>query len=192
MSLLTADYVNEKKQSLHDVLNGDRFFSAPYRLEFLVNKDFEVACAKILTKEEVSKFRDAVAKEYYIQMYGDDLPMWASIGRTDMENRYYLYSHIIFDVYYNKKHVIDITVRVDAYNFVELPKEREVDMKWRYTVNWEITGLRFENRMAKYSSSQQYTSTIRFFSIVNSSVTILLLTGCFLTYYIRVLKKDLE
>ncbi|CAK7326873.1 unnamed protein product [Dovyalis caffra] len=52
-------FVNEKKQTLRDILAGHQFFNAPYKLEFLVNKDSEVVCEKNLTKEEVSKFQDA-------------------------------------------------------------------------------------------------------------------------------------
>ncbi|KAJ6910894.1 hypothetical protein NC652_021519 [Populus alba x Populus x berolinensis] len=61
-------FVNEKKQTLRDILTGDQYLSSPYKLEFLVNEDSEVVCEKNLTREEVLKFQDAVAKDYYIQM----------------------------------------------------------------------------------------------------------------------------
>ncbi|KAL9401625.1 hypothetical protein Peur_005474 [Populus x canadensis] len=89
---LSEGFVNEKKQTLRDILTGDQYLTSPYKLEFLVNEDSEVVCEKNLTKEEVLKFQDAVAKDYYIQMYCDDMPIWTFIGRMDIKKkRYFLY-----------------------------------------------------------------------------------------------------
>ncbi|KAK1549275.1 hypothetical protein Q3G72_001800 [Acer saccharum] len=44
--------VKEKKEDLGEVLNGDRLLSAPYKLEFLSEKDSEIACKNHLSKEE--------------------------------------------------------------------------------------------------------------------------------------------
>ncbi|KAJ6903286.1 hypothetical protein NC651_020709 [Populus alba x Populus x berolinensis] len=103
-------FVNEKKQTLRDILTGDQYLSSPYKLEFLVNEDSEVVCEKNLTKEEVLKFQDAVAKDYYIQMYCDDMPIWTFIGRMDTKKkRYFLYVDFDFSIYYNKEHLIEIS-----------------------------------------------------------------------------------
>lgn len=102
-------FVNEKKQTLRDILTGDQYLTSPYKLEFLVNEDSEVVCEKNLTKEEVLKFQDAVAKDYYIQMYCDDMPIWTFIGRMDnKKKRYFLYMDFDFSIYYNKEHLIEI------------------------------------------------------------------------------------
>ncbi|GJZ35460.1 transmembrane 9 superfamily member 4-like protein [Tanacetum coccineum] len=39
------------------MLNGDRLASAPYKLEFLVDKDSEVLCSKKLSEGDVSQLR---------------------------------------------------------------------------------------------------------------------------------------
>lgn len=190
-----ADNVTEKNEALHEVLNGDRFISAPYNLEFLVNKDSEVVCKKKLTKEDVYKFRNAVAKDYYIQMYYDDMPFLAFIGRTDIEtNKYFLFKHIHFEINYNKECVIGISAHMDPSDAMELTEEMEAQVKFKYTVKWKETNIPFGKRMEKYFGyySLPYVWEVRWFSITNSCVTILLLTGCLLTYYMRVLKKDFE
>ncbi|KAL9364497.1 hypothetical protein Peur_042370 [Populus x canadensis] len=103
-------FVNEKKQTLRDILTGDQYLTSPYKLEFLVNEDSEVVCEKNLTKEEVLKLQDAVAKGYYIQMYCDDMPIWTFIGRMDnKKKRYFLYMDFDFSIYYNKEHLIEIS-----------------------------------------------------------------------------------
>lgn len=103
-------FVNEKKQTLRDILTGDQYLTSPYKLEFLVNEDSEFVCEKNLTKEEVLKLQDAVGKDYYIQMYCDDMPIWTFIGRMDTKKkRYFLYMDFDFSIYYNKEHLIEIS-----------------------------------------------------------------------------------
>lgn len=196
--ILIADAVKEKKEALGEVLNGDRLVSAPYKLEFLKHKDSEQACKKSLTKEEVAKFRSAVNKDYYFQMYYDDLPIWGFIGKVDKENKdpseykTYLYKHIHFDILYNKDRVIEINVQTDPHALVDLTEDKEVDVEFLYTVKWRETNTPFDKRMDKYShsSSLPHHLEIHWFSIINSCVTVLLLTGFLATILMRVLKND--
>ncbi|KAK9278312.1 hypothetical protein L1049_027877 [Liquidambar formosana] len=193
------DHLKEKKEALGEVLNGDRLVSAPYKLGFLKDKDSEVVCNKKLSKEEVAKFRAAVNKDYYFQMYYDDLPIWGFIGKVDKEGKadpseykYFLYKHIHFDILYNKDRVIEINVRTDPNALADLTEDKEVNVEFMYTVKWKETNTPFENRMDKYSqsSSLPHHLEIHWFSIINSCVTVLLLTGFLATILMRVLKND--
>ncbi|KAL1091972.1 hypothetical protein V6Z11_D07G192400, partial [Gossypium hirsutum] len=179
--------VKEKKEALGEVLNGDRLVSAPYGLDFL------------LTKEEVAKFRTAVSKNYYFQMYYNDLPIWGFLGKVDKEGKadpseykYYLFKHLIFEILYNKDRVIEITVRSDPNSLVDLTQDEPVNVDFMYTVKWKETETPFEKRMDKYSqsSSMPHHLEIHWFSIINSCVTVLLLTGFLATILMRVLKND--
>ena len=191
--------MKEKKEALGEVLNGDRLVSARYKLDFLVDKDSEVICKKRLTKEEVSKFRDAVSKDYYFQMYYDDLPIWGFLGKVDKEGKtgpsdykYFLYKHIHFDVFHNHDRVIEINVRTDPNSLVDITEDEDVDVEFLYSVQWKETNIPFEKRMDKYlqSSSLPHHLEIHWFSIINSCVTVLLLTGFLATILMRVLKND--
>ena len=139
------------------MLNGDHLVSTPYKLDFRSEKDSEVVCKKTLSKKEVGQFRAAVDKDYYFQMYYDDLPIWGFIGKVDKENkdpseyRYYLYKHIHFIIYYNKDRVIEITVQTEQHALVDLTEDKEVDVEFLYTVKWKETNTPFEKRMDKYS-----------------------------------------
>ncbi|PPR83048.1 hypothetical protein GOBAR_AA37660 [Gossypium barbadense] len=163
--------VKEKKEALGEVLNGDRLVSAPYKLEFLTEKEAEIACKRKLTRDEVVKFRKAVSKDYYFQMYYDDLPIWGFLG---------------------KDRVIEVTVRSDPNALVDLTEDEPVDVDFMYTVKWKETNTPFEKRMDKYSlsSSLPHHLEIHWFSIINSCVTVLLLTGFLATILMRVLKND--
>ncbi|KAI6674285.1 hypothetical protein NL676_002191 [Syzygium grande] len=181
----TPDHLKEKKEALGEVLNGDRL-------------EYEVVCKKTLSKVEVARFRSAIIQDYYFQMYYDDLPIWGFIGKVDKEGRdpseykYLLYKHIIFEIFYNKDRVIEINVRTDPNSVADLTEDKEVDFQFMYTAKWKETNIPFEKRMDKYSqsSSLPHHLEIHWFSIVNSCVTVLLLTGFLATILMRVLKND--
>lgn len=97
--------MKEKREALGEVLNGDRLVEAPYKLEFRIDHESKSVCRKKLSKEDVAKFRGAVEKDYYIQMYFDDLPLWGFIGKADKEGKsdpseykYFLYRCSIVSV----------------------------------------------------------------------------------------------
>lgn len=195
---LLAAHVKEKREALGEVLNGDRLVSAPYKLDFLVEKDSEILCRKKLTKEEVDQFRTAVTKDYYFQMYYDDLPVWGFLGKVDKgktdptEYKYYLFKHLHFEIRYNKDRVIEINARTDPNALVDLTEDKEIEVDFMYTVKWKETDIPFEKRMDKYSSTSSlpHHLEIHWFSIINSCVTVLLLTGFLATILMRVLKND--
>lgn len=191
--------MKEKKEALGEVLNGDRLVNAPYKLDFLVEKDSETVCKKKLTKNEVKLFRKAVAKDYYFQMYYDDLPVWGFLGKVDKEGssdrseyKYYLFKHLHFEILYNKDRVIEINARTDPSTLIELTEDKDVNVEFMYSVKWKETDIPFEKRMDKYSrtSALPHHLEIHWFSIINSCVTVLLLTGFLATILMRVLKND--
>ncbi|XP_010037000.2 transmembrane 9 superfamily member 2 [Eucalyptus grandis] len=194
----TPDRVKEKKETLGEVLNGDRLVSAPFKLEFLVSKEDEVACRKTLSKVEVARFRTAIIQDYYFQMYYDDLPIWGFIGMIDKDGRdpneykYLLFKRVIFEIFYNKDRVIEITVRTDPKSIADLTEDKEVDFQFMYSAKWKETIIPYEKRMDKYtwSSFSPYHLEIHLFSNVNSCGTVLLLTGILATILWRALKKD--
>ncbi|KAJ9152982.1 hypothetical protein P3X46_026479 [Hevea brasiliensis] len=129
----------------------------------------------------------------------DDLPIWGFIGKVDMEGKsdpseykYFLYEHIQFDVLYNKDCVIEISTRMDPHSLLDLTEDKEVDAEFLYTVKWKETDIPFEKRMEKYSlsSSLPHHLEIHWFSIINSCMTVLLLTGFLATILMRVFKND--
>ncbi|KAI4313611.1 hypothetical protein L6164_026574 [Bauhinia variegata] len=193
----STGHEREKSGALGEVLNGDRLVSAPYTLEFKRDKDSLAVCRKMLKREEVVLFRDAVKKDYYFQMYYDDLPIWGFIGQVGKlgntnpsEYKYFLFKHIQFDILYNKDRVIEISARIDTHSVVDLTEDKEVDAEFIYSVKWKETDTPFERRLDKYSHYSALPHRIYWFSTINSSVTVLLLTGFLATILMRVLKND--
>ena len=167
--------------------------NAPYKLRFKEDIQSKTACTKKLSREEVSKFRDAVSKDYYFQMYYDDLPLWGFLGRIDREeNKYHLFIHIHFDILYNGNHVIEINLQRDPRLYVDISEEKEIDISFTYSALWEATDIPFGKRMDKFSQYSFHPGNleIRWLSAMNSCVSVLLLTGCLATILMRLLRKD--
>ncbi|KAK6786579.1 hypothetical protein RDI58_015104 [Solanum bulbocastanum] len=143
--------LEKTKEYLGDILNGDRLVSGPYALYILVDKDLKILCRKMLTKDEVTQFRRAVDKDYYFEMYYDELPVWGIIGRVENREetedtnyyKYFLYKHIHFDNHYKMDRIIEITARLDPHSVLDLTKDREVDAKFTYTIKWKGTYILF-------------------------------------------------
>ncbi|CAN6478875.1 unnamed protein product [Victoria cruziana] len=195
----SSGQVTEKKEALGEVLNGDRLVDASYRLDFRVDKTSESVCKKKLSKEDVVKFRQAVIKDYYFQMYYDDLPVWGFIGKAERDTKndptdvkYLLFREVRFDVLYNKDRVIEITAHAVPETAVDITEDKEVEVEFMYSTTWKETDTPFEQRMERYSrsSSLPHHLEIHWFSIINSCVTVLLLTGFLATILMRVLKND--
>ncbi|KAL0449661.1 UNVERIFIED_CONTAM: Transmembrane 9 superfamily member 3 [Sesamum latifolium] len=192
--------VKDKSEALGEVLNGDRLVSAPYKLDFLVDKESEVICKKRLSVKEVAEFRSAVAKDYYFQMYYDDLPIWGFLGKADKEGKtdpseykYYLFKHLHFEIFYNKDRVIEINARTDPNSLVDLTEDKEVDVDFIYAHDEEAaddqeeTGWKYIHgdvfRFPKYKSlfSAALGSGTQLFTLA-TFIFLLALVGVFYPY----------
>ena len=67
----------------------------------------------------------AVREDYYFQMVYDDLPFWGFIGKpekllkqTGTELKYFVFTHVHFDISFNKDRVIEIKVTTDPSHTV--------------------------------------------------------------------------
>ncbi|KAI3730463.1 hypothetical protein L1987_61633 [Smallanthus sonchifolius] len=195
------DIVKEKKLNLGEMLNGDRLVSTPYKFEFLVDKDYEVLCNKTLSKTDVSKFRNAIEKDYYKELHFDDLPLWAFIGgrqhdytNEGIKNIYILYTHFEFDVFYNKDRVIAVNLTTYDHSLAYMTEDKEVDVGFTYSVKWKMTQEPFDKRMEKYIDYYILPRhlSVHHHSITFSSVALLILVICILTFYALVLRKDIS
>ncbi|CAI9096824.1 OLC1v1033048C1 [Oldenlandia corymbosa var. corymbosa] len=164
------DHVRKKNEAAHNDTNGDPIIHGPYDLDFLVNKESVILCKKTLTINEVVQFRKAVGKDYYFEMYYDDLPIWGLIGRVDREGR-------------DESNY--------AYLFRHLSEDKEVEAEFTYSVKWMRTNIPFENRLDKFlQPSLPRHLEIHWFSIINSCTIVLLLTGFLGAMLTRIIRND--
>ncbi|XVF19714.1 hypothetical protein REPUB_Repub11eG0134700 [Reevesia pubescens] len=196
------DPVVQKKESLGEVLSGDRLSSALYKLNFRESKIVEALCHKKLEGDDVAKFRDAVINDFYFQMYYDDLPFWGFVGKIEDDSwtleekapKYFLFKHVQFDVLYNGNQVIEVRAFSDPDQVVDITEDVGIDVKFTYSVIWNATSSAFDTRMDRYSraSSLPIRQQIHWFSFINSIIIILLLMGLLTLLFMRRLKNDLR
>lgn len=193
----------KKKESLGEVLNGDRLTNGLYEFKFREDKIDETLCQKKLTIDEIGTFKQAINSEFYFQFYLDDLPFWGFIGKLEDESlihsgggsNYYLFTHVQFDVLYNRNQVIEVKAFGDPNRAVDITKDVDIDnVKFSYSVIWNTTELHFENRMERYSRASLLPlyRQVHWFSYINSVVIILLLVGLLALLYSRHLKSDIK
>ncbi|MEW5307798.1 MAG: hypothetical protein WDW36_010174 [Sanguina aurantia] len=184
-----------KAEDLGEVLEGDRMVTTGYKIDFLRDVDNQVLCDKKMTVEDVKALRDAVKKDYYFQMFYDDLPVWGFLGKTlkvGRKQEVSLFTHFHFDLAYNEDRVIELNVSSDPMRTIDITAGEALNVQFSYSVKWKGSATPYEHRMdryARYSFLPQHLE-IHWFSIINSCVTVLLLTGFLSTILLRVLKND--
>jgi len=186
-----------KIEDLGEVLEGDRLVNTPYKIDFRKDVANHVLCKKTLNNKDLQLFRDAVKQDYYFQMYYDDLPVWGFLGKVEKivktgAHKFYLFTHFHFELSYNADRVIEINVSSDPGKTVDITTANSLEVAFSYSVKWKETGVTYDHRMdryARYSFLPQHLE-IHWFSIINSCVTVLLLTGFLATILLRVLKND--
>ncbi|KAJ0020523.1 hypothetical protein Pint_31891 [Pistacia integerrima] len=195
------DSIIWKKESLGEVLNGDRLASALYELNFMEQKTGTILCSKKLNGYEVAKLRNAVFNDFYFQMYYDGLPLWGYVGKIEEDSRslsekrskYFLFTHVQFDALYNGNQIIEICAFSDPNHIVDITEDVDINVKFTYSVSWNETEGQFETRMDKYSRASLLPvhHQIHWFSFINSVVIIVLLMGLLVLLFMRHLKNDL-
>lgn len=198
----SAGQVIEKKETFGELLSGHGLANTRYNLKFAVNKTEGFVCRQKLAKGDIAKFRDAIANDFYYQMYFDDLPLWAYIGKVEDESwkvhslgkKYFLFTHVLFSALYNGNQVIEINAFSDPIHVVDVTEDVDVEVKFTYSISWNRTSVPYENRMERYSraSSLPILRQSHWFSFVNSVVIVILLMGLLTLLFLRHLKNDLR
>ena len=141
-----------------------------------------------------------------LQMYYDDLPFWGFVGKKEPGNskhdkaHVWAFTHINFHIKYNGEHVIEINLStipershlIEPTDHLSDNHEMHLELEYTYSVEWEYTEVTFDERLGKYKKHSLHPQhlEIHWFSIINSCVTVLLLTGFLATILMRVLKSD--
>mmetsp|Transcript_12387 Transcript_12387/g.21901 ORF Transcript_12387/g.21901 Transcript_12387/m.21901 type:complete len:371 (-) Transcript_12387:11-1123(-) len=192
--------VKWKTLGIGEVVDANRMASTPYALHFQTARKDVVICEKTMGEADLNMFRKAVQGDWYFQMYYDDLPVWGFIGKMEKiivqsvsSFKFYLFTHIDFDIKYNGDRVIEINVSTDPQQAIDISDGViEQKVKFSYSVRWTQTATTYEKRLSRYERFplNPVHLEIHWFSIINSCVTVLLLTGFLATILMRVLKAD--
>lgn len=190
-----------RARTFGEVLSGDYLTNSLYDLKFQVAKTDALLCHKKLGRGDIEKFRDALANDYYFQMYYDDLPFWGFIGKVETGDlaadgegpKYFLFNHVQFDVLYSGNQIIEISAFCDPNHSLDITEKIDIDVDFTYSVFWNETSTQFQSRMEKYSRASLLPAhqKIHWFSLSSSiGITICLVGICL--FFLRHLKNNLR
>eukprot|EP00672_Neobodo_designis_P001979 CAMPEP_0174879856 /NCGR_PEP_ID=MMETSP1114-20130205/83469_1 /TAXON_ID=312471 /ORGANISM="Neobodo designis, Strain CCAP 1951/1" /LENGTH=586 /DNA_ID=CAMNT_0016115251 /DNA_START=150 /DNA_END=1910 /DNA_ORIENTATION=+ len=186
-----------KSQTLGEVLGGSRKVYSKYDIPFGVDVPHEVICTEKLEAKDIADFREAIARKMHFTMYYDEIPLRGYVGEIDRDGDYWLYTTHVFALQWNLDRVIDAKIHPDTSSKVKLPAHVEdgktLDVTFAYSAKWTSTDVAFEDREANNAGELYDTEVeIQWFSIVNSIVLTVLISGFLIFIVLKVLRKDYQ
>eukprot|EP01102_Stenamoeba_stenopodia_P021786 TRINITY_DN8878_c0_g3_i2.p1 TRINITY_DN8878_c0_g3~~TRINITY_DN8878_c0_g3_i2.p1 ORF type:complete len:420 (+),score=66.20 TRINITY_DN8878_c0_g3_i2:309-1568(+) len=181
----------EGPEGLGEALQGYELIKSPLEIEFRKDKPSTTLCTKELTQKEADQFAYAVKNQYWYQLFLDDLPIWGMVGEV-LEGdatggeKLYIYTHQKFVITYNENRVIE--VNLTSENPIAISPNAKIT--FTYSVSWHPTNTLFEDRFDKYLDDSFFEHQIHWFSIFNSFMMVIFLTGLVSMILMRTLRKD--
>ena len=196
---------------LSQAVDGSRRVASPYTLAFRKDAPNPThLCARTLSLSEVASLRDAVLGDWYFQFLVDGLPVYGYLGKAvpppadappGTPPTATLFTRLHFELAANGDRVVEATASADQASAVALPPppapgtaEAPLTLTFTYTVAWTESTTPPARRMDRYARETflPHHLDVHWFSILNSGVTALLLTGFLATILARVLRADVR
>lgn len=184
--------------SLAEQLGGHVLHHSGHAIQFAGHSYREGCKTDPLTIEQAGRFTAAVREEWFYQMYIDDLPIWGMVGEMVRDDgkqpdevdpgRPKVFTDRKVVIAYNKDRII----HVDLYP--EKASLRDIEPGKVLTFNtyfeWKETKTEFEDRFHRYLDNKFFKHQIHWFSIFNSFMMVLFLTGLVSLIMVRTLRRD--
>ncbi|XP_059447795.1 transmembrane 9 superfamily member 1 [Corylus avellana] len=176
---------------LGEVLGGNELIDSQIPIKFEKNVDRAVICRLNLDDAKVKQFKDAVENSYWLEFFVDDLPMWGFVGDWQQDKngdigKHVLYTHKKIIIKYNKDQIIHANITQE--NPKPLVAGKVLDMT--YSVKWIPTNVTFARRFDIYLDYPFFEHQIHWFSIFNSFMMVIFLTGLVSMILMRTLRND--
>jgi transmembrane 9 superfamily member 1 len=191
----------EERKGLHlgEVLGGDRMMKSLYSLPFLVKFTARTLCSYTLQPKEIEMFQRAIDEDYFFELIYDGIPVRGFIGEKKKEivhgettAAYHLFTHYIFSISHNGEKILGVRWEHDPFDYLDITdKDKEVDVHFKYSSKWLKPSPGTTHLLGDTPADQEHLQ-IRWFSILNSIGTVLLLTGFLAVILMRVLRNDIS
>mmetsp|Transcript_12579 Transcript_12579/g.15825 ORF Transcript_12579/g.15825 Transcript_12579/m.15825 type:complete len:630 (+) Transcript_12579:263-2152(+) len=192
-----------KAHSLGEILGGHSLRHSGHDLRFAGQKETEECTTVALTTTMTDKFRVAVEEQWFYQMYLDDLPVWGMVGEMlppieggggsgggeEEELLPYLYTTRMLVISHNNGQIVKVDLTSDPASLKQLKAGDKYNFKMH--VEWKETSeIPFHTRFDRYLDHAFFKHQIHWFSIFNSFMMVLFLTGLVALIFLRTLRKD--
>lgn len=181
--------------SLAEVLGGHTLRHSGFELPFGEESQVEECTTKPLSEAEVAKFDNAVEHQYFYQKYLDDLPVWGMVGemlpvsKDDPTNLVpYVYQDRHLSISYNGDRIVKVDLASDSNSLTRVTTG--ATLAFKLSISWTPTTEQFHSRFDRYLDHSFFKHQIHWFSVFNSFMMVLFLTGLVSLIFLRTLKKD--
>ncbi|KAI9103631.1 hypothetical protein K1719_023254 [Acacia pycnantha] len=187
-----SDNLAHKWGGLGEVLGGNELIDSRIDIKFRRNVEKTVICQLALNDAKVKQqFMDAIENSYWFEFFIDDLPLWGFVGelRPDKNSdnaKHVLFTHKNIVIKYNQDQIIHVNLTQEGPKPLE--GVRTLDMT--YSVKWEPTNVTFGRRFDVYLDYPFFEHQIHWFSIFNSFMMVIFLTGLVSMILMRTLRND--
>ncbi|KAJ6342859.1 hypothetical protein OIU78_010722 [Salix suchowensis] len=176
---------------LGEVLGGNELIDSQIDLKFQTDVNRGVICQLELDEAKVKQFKDAIENSYWFEFFIDDLPLWGFVGelRPDKNSdngKHVLYTHKSITIKYNKDQIIHVNLTQENPK----PLEAGTVLEMTYSVKWSLTNVSFARRFDVYLDYPFFEHQIHWFSIFNSFMMVIFLTGLVSMILMRTLRND--
>jgi len=183
------DWNESPFEGLGEAIQGYELVESKMLMGFKQDVKQTVVCEKTLTKETADAFEHAVMNEYLYYLYIDDLYLMGIVGEFVEEapddNHLFIYTHKKFTLSYNDNQVIYANMTVEN----PMPIKVGQKISFTYEVKWHATDDLFKDRFHIYKDVI-FDHSIHWFSIFNSFMMVIFLTGLVSMILMRTLRKD--
>ena len=173
------------------------------------DRDRTVLCALLLNKKSIAKFQSAVKRNFWYLAYIDDLPLYGELGHctqsAQQQQECFLYIKWDITLYYNPddngsgnagKQIVGVEMKHDKaipLSKWETRDESDEDVAMmEYSVTWKVSDTKFEDRFNRYANLEFFNTSVHWYSIVFSCITVIIMTFIVLGILVRTLKADLQ
>ncbi|CAD6254516.1 unnamed protein product [Miscanthus lutarioriparius] len=168
---------------LGEVLGGNELIDSQIDIKFIKNVDKGAICTIELDAQKVQQFANAIENSYWFELF------IGFVGETDKnnENKHYLYTHKNIVIKYNGNRIIHVNLTQESPKLLEAGKK--LDMT--YSVKWVQTNVAFARmRFEVYLDYPFFEHQIHWFSMFNSFMMVIFLTGLVSMILMRTLRND--
>lgn len=188
--MLGAELPVHKWGGLGEVLEGNELIDSQIDIKFKKDIERSPICNIEMDALKAQEFKDAIENTYWFEFFMDDLPLWGFVGEYNPEmkgdSKHLLYSHKNFVVKYNKDQIIQVNLTQDSPQRLIPGKTLELT----YSVSWLETNITFARRFDAYLDYPFFEHQIHWFSIFNSFMMVIFLTGLVSMILMRTLRND--
>ncbi|GAU24378.1 hypothetical protein TSUD_390870 [Trifolium subterraneum] len=170
---------------LGEVLGGNELIDSQIEIKFLGNVEKTTFCRLNLDDAKVKHFKDAIENNYWFEFFMGYVGELHPDKNSD-NGKHVLYTHKNIIVKYNKDQIIHVNLTHDDPKPLEVG--RSLDMT--YSVKWIPTNVTFRHRFDVYLDYPFFEHQIHWFSIFNSFMMVIFLTGLVSMILMRTLRND--